>query len=481
MRPLRSWSLLLLAVAGACRTTTLPFGTPVPAFDVEWLHGAPVDPRSPGGIVVVDLWATWCGPCMGMVDDLDALQRRYAAHGVRVVAVAVRDDRASVQQFVAERGDLAYAIAFDRDGSVDAGWRNWALPTSYVVAADGVLCGATHPIALDGLIAKMLREPGYRPELEFGTDRSDALADAGRDEDQATVDRLADERLARSKHDTYAWACKVGAQRDAQAGAAVAKQALAATGDDAFALADLINQLARRGRLQAVGAEAHAALQRTSFPGPALFGRAARLRAAHAAGAEALDAVVTAMIGELREQPHELLALAREVEFDHLRPVEPPVSVHPAAAPMHAARLRLVEAAVPSLGRDRTCEPLFLALVAVNGDAARIAATGREVVASCGSDVARLNALAWALANDESRLPLTRTTALLAAEAMAKADKWETPANLDTLALARFVNGDVDGAIAAQERAIAALPRPNAKYVERLERYRGAKAPGEDK
>ncbi|HEU4420631.1 MAG TPA: hypothetical protein VFT55_16955, partial [Planctomycetota bacterium] len=281
---------------------------------------------------------------------------------------------------------------------------------------------------------------------------------------------------ARSQQDTYAWACKIEAQRDGHASSAVAAQALEATGDDAFALAETINQLARIGRLHAVGAGAHAALQRTSSAGPALFVRAARLRAAHAAGADALDAVVTAMLGELREQPHELLALARELEFDHRRPAEPPLCVQPDAAPLHAARVRLVEAAVPSLGAERTCEPLFFALVAANGDAARVAELGRQVVASCGSDVDRLNSFAWRLANDEGRLPLVRTTALLAADAMTKVDKWDTPGNLDTLALARFVNDDVDGAIAMQERAIRALGKPDAKYAARLERYRSAKA-----
>jgi hypothetical protein len=61
---------------------------------------------------------------------------------------------------------------------------------------------------------------------------------------------------------------------------------------------------------------------------------------------------------------------------------------------------------------------------------------------------------------------------------MAVVPGWESAATIDTLALARFANGDIDGAIAAQERAIARLGRPSPDYEKRLARYRGAKDGG---
>jgi thiol-disulfide isomerase/thioredoxin len=153
--------LAVTAVVVVWQRWPVGVGDAAPALDVEWLHGEPVDPRSADAITVVELWATWCGPCRGAVPDLDAVQRRYAADGVRVVAVAVHDEPARVAEFVARHGpSLAYAIACDRDGRTAARWRErwvgWALPTTFVVDRDGRVAAVTHPNALDEVLAEML-------------------------------------------------------------------------------------------------------------------------------------------------------------------------------------------------------------------------------------------------------------------------------------------------------------------------------------
>jgi hypothetical protein len=118
---------------------------------------------------------------------------------------------------------------------------------------------------------------------------------------------------------------------------------------------------------------------------------------------------------------------------------------------------------------------MLVALIATGADAGRIDAVGRQAVAALGDDVGELNSLAWALLTDAANLARTRSTALRAAQAMTAVDGWDTPSRLDTLALARFENGDVDGAIAAQQQAIGKLDRPDARYQERLDRYLQAK------
>src|SRR5262249_30281881 len=96
-------------------------------------------------------------------------------------------------------------------------------------------------------------------------------------------------------------------------------------------------------------------------------------------------------------------------------------------------------------------------------------------VAAMANDVTGLNSFAWELLTDAEHLARTKATALRAVEAMARIEGWDTPSHMDTAALARFENGDVDGAIDLQQRAVAAMRKPDPACEQRLARYRQAK------
>jgi hypothetical protein len=117
----------------------------------------------------------------------------------------------------------------------------------------------------------------------------------------------------------------------------------------------------------------------------------------------------------------------------------------------------------------------FALLVATGTDAVSIEQAGEDAVAAMALDVTGLNTFAWDLLTDAEHLASTKTTALRAVEAMARIDGWDTPSHMDTAALALFENGDVDGAIDLQQRAVAALGRPDPHYEQRLARYQQAK------
>jgi thioredoxin 1 len=63
------------------------------------------------GPIVVDVWATWCGPCKESLPHLDALARTYAGR-VTVIAASVDDDDAKVDQYLAARGDPSFVRAW---------------------------------------------------------------------------------------------------------------------------------------------------------------------------------------------------------------------------------------------------------------------------------------------------------------------------------------------------------------------------------
>ena len=118
-------------------------GDPVPALALPALDGHPV--HVPGDFagrpLLVNVWASWCGPC---IEEMPELQRFAAAQGdggTQVVGIAL-DDAAAVQAFL-QRIPVDYPILLDTPGPADSGVRlgnpKGVLPYSVLVSADGRL------------------------------------------------------------------------------------------------------------------------------------------------------------------------------------------------------------------------------------------------------------------------------------------------------------------------------------------------------
>lgn len=89
-------------------------------------------------VVLLNLWATWCGPCVIEMPSIQRLYDRYRERGLRVVGVAVDDppfaDR--VRAFVAEH-QLTFDILHEGSGKVERDYRSRGLPATYIIGRDG--------------------------------------------------------------------------------------------------------------------------------------------------------------------------------------------------------------------------------------------------------------------------------------------------------------------------------------------------------
>jgi len=124
-------------------------GDPAPALDgvSNWVQGQLPDLTE--GVVVVEFWATWCGPCKRVIPHLNAMAKQYGPAGLKIVGVAAHETGGSfednldlVKKFVKSKGDgMSYLVAVDNVGEARRRWMEAAgiegIPATFVVGRSG--------------------------------------------------------------------------------------------------------------------------------------------------------------------------------------------------------------------------------------------------------------------------------------------------------------------------------------------------------
>jgi len=129
------------SVASAGQIPSPREGFPAPDFTLETLGGESATLSAyRGQVVIVNLWASWCGPCRA---EMPALQNVYAVNrerGLEVLAVnsTFQDSQAEAQDFVENLG-LTFPILLDHDGAVSRRYLLRALPSTFFVDRKGVI------------------------------------------------------------------------------------------------------------------------------------------------------------------------------------------------------------------------------------------------------------------------------------------------------------------------------------------------------
>jgi thiol-disulfide isomerase/thioredoxin len=114
-------------------------GAPAPAWTkVSALAGAPTSiDKLKGRVVLLDFWASWCGPCRMLAPRLSALKDKFGAQGLSVVGITTDDaEKAAV---FAEKTQMRYGIVVDKDGETSRAYGVTALPTMLLVDKKGVV------------------------------------------------------------------------------------------------------------------------------------------------------------------------------------------------------------------------------------------------------------------------------------------------------------------------------------------------------
>ncbi len=89
-----------------------------------------------GKVVLVDFWASWCGPCLQSFPWMNELQQKHAGEGLVIVAVNLDQERALADAFL-QKVPAKFRLEFDPAGNIARQFDVQAMPTSFLIDRSG--------------------------------------------------------------------------------------------------------------------------------------------------------------------------------------------------------------------------------------------------------------------------------------------------------------------------------------------------------
>ncbi len=135
------WVALLAVACTGPETGPPEVGDPAPPFSARTLDGTSVGSADlRGAPYMLNVWATWCGPCRREMPELQELHDTYADRGFRVVGVSVdtRSAGAQIQTFIDDLG-IGFPIYHDPSSAILDAYFLPGLPGTFLVDAEGVI------------------------------------------------------------------------------------------------------------------------------------------------------------------------------------------------------------------------------------------------------------------------------------------------------------------------------------------------------
>lgn len=123
-----------------------------------------------GKVVFLNLWATWCPPCIAEMPSIEALHRRFGSDGLVVLAVSEDGGGDSVVRPFVERLGVTFPVLLDPDGTVSPRYGVTGYPETFVIGRDGRVVehfiGPTDWVSQERVnyFQTLLRQPNAGPQ-----------------------------------------------------------------------------------------------------------------------------------------------------------------------------------------------------------------------------------------------------------------------------------------------------------------------------
>jgi thiol-disulfide isomerase/thioredoxin len=144
--------------------TTSPYGNY--DFSLTSIDGGPLNLSDyQGKVVLVNFWATWCGPCVVETPALVRMYDKYKNKGFAVVGVAIQSEEDGVKEFV-KRYRVPYAIGRDATNEIGLRYQVFALPSSFLFSPEGKVKKAFTGFVAEAALERELQKLLGPPEVE---------------------------------------------------------------------------------------------------------------------------------------------------------------------------------------------------------------------------------------------------------------------------------------------------------------------------
>jgi len=159
--------VLCLSLAAARAVAAEPaIGSVAPSLEATELDGNAFDlDAQRGKVVIVNFWATWCGPCRTEMPALDAFYRAFRGRGLVLIGISV-DKWADKAKVAATMKPFSYPAAMVNEARENEFPRPKVIPTTYIIDREGVLRAIEHgatPESLAATVLPLLRQKAPPP------------------------------------------------------------------------------------------------------------------------------------------------------------------------------------------------------------------------------------------------------------------------------------------------------------------------------